>query len=51
MKKTYKIKLTGTEWGMPIGVCEGRKVKWTFSVSMWFFTDGSDYLCGRYEVS
>ena len=31
-------------WGERVGECQGRKVKWTYSVEMWFFTDTGDYI-------
>jgi len=31
-------------FGEIIGECQGRKVKWTWSVSMWYFNDTGEYI-------
>lgn len=51
MKDTKKRIITDVhDTGLEIiGECEGRLVKWTWAIHMWYFADTGEYIDGEYE--
>ncbi len=48
-QKRVITKTRSTAFSEVYGECEGRRVKWTYSVNMWLFVDTGDYVFGEYE--
>lgn len=51
MKTWYIDNVHERTWGIRVGECLGRIVRWNYATWLWYFEDTGDSLFGRYKYS